>query len=79
VPVGRGGLVLGGPMNSHDFALLVYGSIVACGVVLELISHSGRSRLPSLEQMLTWVMRTRIGRVGVIASWGWLGLHYFAR
>jgi hypothetical protein len=79
VRVGRDGLVPGGQMNSHDLALLVYGSIVACGIVLELVGHSRWSKLPTLEQMLTWVMRTRIGRVGVIAGWGWLGLHYFAR
>jgi hypothetical protein len=25
------------------------------------------------------VMRTRSGRVGVMAGWVWLGLHFFAR
>jgi hypothetical protein len=29
--------------------------------------------------VLRRAMRTRSGRVGVIAGWAWIGIHFFAR
>jgi hypothetical protein len=29
--------------------------------------------------VLTRIMRTRTGRVGVLVAWAWLSLHFFAR
>ncbi len=39
----------------------------------------GRAGIPSLQEVLTRVMRTRTGRVGVLVAWAWVGLHFFAR
>ena len=66
-------------MTSHDFTIAVYLLIVAIGVALEIRSYSERSRIPSLATVFSRVMRTRSGRVGVMAGWVWLGLHFFAR
>ncbi|HXJ63786.1 MAG TPA: DUF6186 family protein [Actinomycetota bacterium] len=66
-------------MMSRDFAILVYSAIVAVAFVLELLSRRTRSRIPSLSTLFRTVMRTRPGRVGLIAGWAWLGLHFFAR
>lgn len=66
-------------MSSHAFTVVVYCSIAFAGLLLEAISKVPRSRLPGLEQVLSWVMRTRMGRVGVMTGWAWVGLHYFAR
>jgi hypothetical protein len=44
-----------------------------------VLSRRPGSRIPSLGELLTSVMRTRSGRVGVIAGWAWIGLHLFAR
>jgi len=66
-------------MSSHDFAIAVYLSFALAALVLELLSSHPGSRIPSLGSALRRAMRTRSGRVGVIAGWAWLGLHFFAR
>ena len=66
-------------MSSHDFAVLVYAAIVAMAFLLELLSRRESSRIPSLGAMFRSVMRTRPGRVGLVAGWAWLGLHFLAR
>lgn len=66
-------------MRSHDYAVLVYASIAAVAFLLELLSRRDASRIPSLSTLFRNVMRTRPGRVGMIAGWAWLGLHFFAR
>jgi hypothetical protein len=35
--------------------------------------------IPPLGDLLTRIMRSRTGRVGVLVAWAWLGLHFFAR
>jgi hypothetical protein len=66
-------------MSSHDLTLAVYLLIGGAGVALELVAWSGRTRIPPLGDVLRRVMRTRPGRVGVVAGWAWLGLHFFVR
>jgi len=64
-------------MSSHDVTVLGYLLILLAGVALELLAT--RTRIPSLGQVLSRVMRTRTGRVGVLVAWAWLGLRFFAR
>ncbi|HEY1331516.1 MAG TPA: DUF6186 family protein [Actinomycetota bacterium] len=66
-------------MNSHDFTVAVFVAMALAGVVLEVLSRGQTSRIPSLGTVFSRVMRTRSGRVGVVAGWVWLGLHFFAR
>ena len=66
-------------MSSHDLTIAVYVALALAGLGLELMSHGARSRIPSLGTVLTRAMRTRSGRVGIMAGWAWLGLHFFAR
>jgi Family of unknown function (DUF6186) len=66
-------------MNSHDFTIAVYSLLALFGVGLEVRSRNPASRVPSLRAVIRRVMRTRSGRVGIMAGWAWLGLHYFAR
>ncbi|HYT79436.1 MAG TPA: DUF6186 family protein [Actinomycetota bacterium] len=66
-------------MSSHDVALAVYVLFVLGGLLLQLLSSRDGSRIPSLGSVITRVMRTRSGRVGIVAGWAWLGLHFFAR
>ena len=66
-------------MSSHDFAVLVYAAIVAVAFLIELLSRREASRIPSLSTLFRNVMRTRPGRVGMVAGWAWVGLHFFAR
>jgi hypothetical protein len=72
-------MVPGGQMNSHDGTILGYLLVLAAGVILQVLAVRFPERLPSLGRVLTHVMRTRTGRVGVSVAWAWLGLHFFAR
>jgi hypothetical protein len=66
-------------MSAHDFTVIVYGGIAAVAFLLELLGRREGSRIPSVSMLFRNIMRTRPGRVGVVAGWAWLGLHFFAR
>jgi hypothetical protein len=66
-------------MSSHDATVTIYALIALVGLVLEAMSRTGRTEMPRLGTVLTRIMHTRSGRIGVMAGWMWLGLHYFAR
>ena len=66
-------------MSSHDVTVAGYLVCVLLGIVLQLASGWRGARIPSIDALLGWIMRTRSGRVGVTAGWMWVGLHYFAR
>ena len=66
-------------MSSHDVSVAIYMLFALSTVGLELVGRGQRSRIPSLGTVFSRVMRTRSGRVGIVAGWAWLGLHFFAR
>jgi len=66
-------------MTSHDVTVAVYGLVALTGVGLDLRSRSSGSAIPSLAAVFSRVMSSRSGRVGILAGWVWLGLHFFAR
>ncbi len=66
-------------MTTHALTLSVYLLIVLVGVVLQVRSSRPGSRIPPLGRVFSRVMRTRSGRLGIVAGWAWLGLHFFAR
>jgi Family of unknown function (DUF6186) len=66
-------------MTSHDATVAGYLLIVSAGIGVQLLSSREGSRIPTLGMLLSRVMRTRSGRVGIIAGWAWLGVHFFAR
>jgi hypothetical protein len=66
-------------MNSHDVTVTGFLVILAGLVGTEIASRSSRNRIPTLSQVITRIMRTRTGRVGMLVAWAWLGLHFFAK
>jgi hypothetical protein len=66
-------------MSSHDLTVAGYLAVVAAGVVLEVVATGTKAPVPSLGDVLTRIMRTRTGRVGVLVAWAWLGLHFFSQ
>ncbi len=66
-------------MTSHQLSVAVYVLIALGGLTLQLLSLGSNSRIPSVGTVFSRVMATRSGRVGVIAGWMWLGLHFFGR
>lgn len=66
-------------MNAHNITIAGYVLAIIAAAVLQRIAYSGRSRIPAFGDLLSRIMRTRSVRVGIIAGWAWLGLHFFAR
>jgi len=66
-------------MSSHDVTVLGFAIILAGLIGAEVTARTGRAGVPTFAQVITRVMRTRTGRVGVLVGWAWLGLHFFAR
>ena len=66
-------------MSSRDITIAGYAAFVAIALGLHVWGSTGRSRIPSFGVVLSRAMRTRSGRVGIVAGWVWVGLHFFAR
>jgi hypothetical protein len=66
-------------MSSRAITIAGYVLIVLAMVALEVSSSFRGSGIPSFGQMVARIMRTRSGRVGLLAVWAWVGLHFFAR
>ena len=66
-------------MTAHGITLACYVLLVLAGMALEFTASRTGSRIPSLSTVVARITRTRSGRVGILAGWAWLGLHFFAR
>jgi hypothetical protein len=66
-------------MSSHAVTIAGYLIIALAGVALEWFARRGSGRIPRFSDVVSRACRTRAGRVGVMAGWAWLGLHFFAR
>jgi hypothetical protein len=66
-------------MNSHDVTITGYLVILLAAAGLQLAATRTRAPVPPLGAVLSRIMRTRTGRVGVLVAWAWLGLHFFAK
>jgi hypothetical protein len=62
-----------------SFRRYTWPAVLAAGIILQVIAVRRPARLPSLGRVLSHVMRSRTGRVGVVVAWTWVGLHCFAR
>lgn len=66
-------------MTWHDATMAGYLLMVGVAVGLQVAATRGHTRVPPLGQVVAHIMRTRAGRIGVLAGWAWVGLHFFAR
>ena len=66
-------------MNSHDVTIAGYLAVLAALVTLQVVALRVPGRIPPIGEVLSHVMRSRTGRVGMLVAWAWLGLHFFAR
>ena len=66
-------------MNSHDVTITGYVVILLAAFGLQLAATRAKAPVPPLGTVLSRIMRTRTGRVGVLVAWAWLGLHFFAK
>jgi hypothetical protein len=66
-------------MNSHDVTVTGFLVVLAALVGTEIAARTGRAPVPTFSQVMTRIMRTRTGRVGMLVAWAWIGLHFFAK
>lgn len=66
-------------MNSHDITVVGFLVIIAALIGTEIIARRRRAQIPTFAEVITRIMRTRTGRVGILVAWAWLGLHFFAK
>lgn len=66
-------------MNSHDVTVTGFLVLLAALVGTEIAGRTRRVRVPTFGQVMTRIMRTRTGRVGILVAWAWIGLHFFAK
>jgi hypothetical protein len=66
-------------MSPRTLTLTGYVVIVVALVTVLVCGHLRGSGVQPLVTVIGRVTRTRAGRVGLLAAWAWLGLHYFAR
>ena len=66
-------------MSSQSITVTGYVVIALAAIALEWFARRGSGLIPRFSDVVSRASRTRAGRVGVVAGWAWLGLHFFAR
>jgi hypothetical protein len=66
-------------MTSRGVTIAGYLVVLAAGLAIQLLGWRSRPGVPPLGDVLTRIMRTRTGRVGILVFWAWMGLHFFAK
>jgi len=66
-------------MSSHNVTVTGFLLILAGLLGAEVAARAGLARIPTFSQVVTRIMRNRVGRVGLLVAWAWLGLHFFAK
>jgi hypothetical protein len=74
----RGLLELGSLLEQPHLTIIGYLSVLAAGITLRVVAIRSPGRLQSLGRVLWHVVQSRTGRAGVIVTWAWIGLHFFA-
>jgi Family of unknown function (DUF6186) len=66
-------------VSSRALTIAGYVAFLVAAGLLQVLALRPGSKIPTIGTAMRRLMRTRSGRVGVIAGWAWLGLHFFAR
>lgn len=66
-------------MSTHNLTVAGFATILAVLVVVDALGRRPNSRIPTLSDLLAYVMRSWPGRVGVLFFWWWIGWHFIAR
>ena len=64
---------------ARDVIIAGYLLLAGAIVVLQIAAVTGDRPIPTFGQVVSRIMRTRAGRIGILAAWAWLGLHFFTR
>lgn len=65
-------------MTAATASALVFAALLVAGLALDAVARWG-ALLPTAPAALSAAMRRPPGRVAVLATWLWLGVHFLAR
>ena len=65
-------------MTGTTASLLAFAALLVTGVAIDLAGRLGRGPATAAEA-LGAAMRTTPGRLAVLATWAWIGVHFLAR
>lgn len=63
-------------MDAYWFTVVGYWVIVCAALGVELYARRRPDSVAPLFDMLDYVMRTRMARIGLLAAWWWFGWHF---
>ena len=66
-------------MSPRVITAIGYAVIGVAALIVEIVARRPGSRVPTLSELLRYVMRERWGRVGMLLLWWWLGFHFLSR
>ncbi|GAA3957530.1 DUF6186 family protein [Actinoplanes auranticolor] len=66
-------------MTPRAAVIAGFAALLVVAVVADLVARRAGSGVRPLAATLTAALRTRGGRVVVLAAWLWLGWHFLAR
>jgi hypothetical protein len=66
-------------MSSHTVTVVGYVLVALLAVSAEIAAARGVLDVQPVRVVAARISRTRSGRIGVMAAWAWLGMHFFAR
>ncbi|MQA84821.1 MAG: hypothetical protein GEV03_09405 [Streptosporangiales bacterium] len=59
--------------------MLGFAALALAAVAIELAARRPNSPLWTVGDCLAYITRPRLGRLGVLLAWLWVGWHFFAR
>ena len=66
-------------MTTRELTFLLFGAAFTGVLVLDQLARRGGVAVPTLGELLGFVMQTWIGRAIALGFWAWTGYHFFAR
>ena len=65
-------------MTTRELTFVVWGLLAAAFVVAQVVAVKTH-RLPTLAELIRFLVRHPAARVAFLAGWLWLGWHFFVR
>jgi hypothetical protein len=72
-------MVRGGHVIDRHVTLVVWGALGVAVVVTQLAAAVSGGRVPGIGALVQRAGSNRVGRLGLVLAWMWLGWHAFAR
>ncbi len=66
-------------MSSHWAAVLGFAILAVTVLAIDRLARRPQSQLAGFGTVMSRLMATRSGRIGVLVVWWWLGWHFLAR